>query len=169
MLGYSYLGIVLGSSYLGIIDTRRWVSMILGYWYLGIIATTFWLSLILVSGSIVDNYCRYWYLGIIDTRVGYLRFCMQYVKMIFGWLTHKTSQAPQFFFTGEAHMYPASFNLCSSSLKSLETKFNASKPHLNWWLSSGHTLLAPHKEASNSFRSPRRSPGDTPWALLLPP
>ena len=46
----------------------------LGYWYLGIIDTRLWVSLIL----------RYWYLGIIDTRVGYLRLCMQYVKITLG-------------------------------------------------------------------------------------
>ena len=41
-----------------IIDTRLLVSLILRY--------------------------EYWYLGIIDTRVGYLRLCMQYVKITLG-------------------------------------------------------------------------------------
>ena len=125
-----WVSLILGLGYhwysvLGIIDTRFWVSLILGYWYhwysvWGIIDTRFWVSLIL----------GYWYLGIIDTRVGYLRLCMQYVKITLGWLTHKTSQAPQFFFTGEAHMYPASLNFCSFSWKSLAMKCQCFKATL---------------------------------------
>ena len=76
MLGYWYQGIIdirFGVSL--ILGSRMfWVSLMLGYWYLGIIDTRLWVSLIL----------RYWYLGIIDTRVGYLRLCMQHVKITLG-------------------------------------------------------------------------------------
>ena len=100
-----WVSLILGYWYHGIIDTRFWVSLILGYWYLGIIDTRLWVSLIL----------RYWYLGIIDTRVGYLRLCMQYVKN-YSWMTHPQNiSSATVFFTGEAHMYPASLNFCSSS------------------------------------------------------
>ena len=93
---------------------------------------------------------------------------MQYVKITLGWLTHKTSQAPQYFFTGEARMYPASLNFCSSSWQSLETKCQCFKATLKL-VALLRTHSAPHNKALTSFRSPRRSPGDNPWALPLPP
>ena len=165
---YSVLGIIdtwiLVSGYhwysvWGIIDTRFWVSLILGYWYLGIIDTRLWVSLIL----------RYWYLGIIDTRVGYLRLCMQYVKITLGWLTHKTSQAPHFFSPAKLTciLHP------STSAHPLERAWrrnaNASMPPLNWLYSSGRSLLAPHEEDSKSFGSSACCLGDTPWVLPQPP
>ena len=147
-----WVSLILGYWYHGIIDTRFWVSLILGYWYLGVIDTRLWVSLIL----------RYWYLGIIDTRVGYLRLCMD---------DSPTKHLKRHIFFSPAKLtcilHP------STSAHPLQRAWrrnaNASKPPLNWLYSSGRSLLAPHEEASTSFRSPRRSLGDTPWVLPLPP
>ena len=152
--------LILGSGYRWYLDTGITVSLILGSGYRWCLDTGIWVSLILGSGY-------RWYL---DTGI--------WVSLILGlgicgyaWMTHPQNISSATFF------FPPAKLTCilhpSTSAHPLQRAWrrnaNASKPPLNWLYSSGRSLLAPHEEASTSFRSPRRSLGDTPWVLPLPP
>ena len=116
--------------------------------YLGIIDTRLWVSLIV----------RFWYLGIIDTRVGYLRLCMHCEN--YSWMTHPQNiSSATIFFTCKAHMYPASLNFCSSSWKSLPhcpVHEEARKEPLNESLENQHYDAPCAQQSPTSFNGLRR-------------
>ena len=140
-----WVSLILGYWYHGIIDTRFWVSLMLGYWYQGIIDIRFGVSLILGSGyrwyldtgiwvSLILGSGYRWYL---DTGIwvslilglGICGYACNMWKLLLGDSPTKHLKRHSFF-TGEAHMYPASLKFCSSSSKSLATKCQCFKATL---------------------------------------
>ena len=158
MLGYWYQGItdirfgvslILGSGYRWYLDTGIWVSLILGSGYRWYLNTGIWVSLILGLG-ICGCACNTWKLLLDDSPTKHLKRHGFFPPAKLTCILHPSTSAPPL-------------------QRAWRRNANASKPPLNKLYSSGRSLLAPHEEDSKSFWCLRRSLGDTPWVLPLPP